>query len=228
MTDIAIIATIRGLAYPFSNNLSTMERTEPKGIGGELTGFVKRNGVGTIVVHAVELYFGWLFRSLPGPEGIWLRAMFYKLLFKHAGPKLLIYPGCYIIFSHRITAGKRVAINVGTYLDGRGGIVFGDNVMIGPRCVLSSCEHGFARTDVPMCQQPIAYAPITIEDDVLIGGNVCIKGSVTIHRGSIVGAGSVVTHDVPPYAVVGGVPARIIRNRMETDSVKLQETPSET
>jgi maltose O-acetyltransferase len=214
-----------GLAYPFSIGITIMDSTEPKGIGGELAGFVQRNGIGTIAVHIIELYFGWLFRSLPGPEGIWLRAIFYKMLFKHAGSKLLIYPGCYIIFSHRITAGKRVAINVGTYLDGRGGIAIGDNVMIGPHCMLSSCEHGFARTDVPMCQQPITYAPITIEDDVLIGGNVCIKGGVTIHRGSIVGAGSVVTHDVPAYSVVGGVPARMIRNRMEAGAVKTQETP---
>lgn len=194
--------------------MTDMNDGESKGLFGELVAFVKRNGALAILTHVIELYGGWLLRSLPGPEGMWLRAMFYRLLFKRGGKNLLLYPGCYLIFSRRIEAGKRVAINVGTYMDGRGGIVIGDNVMIGPHCILSSCEHGFGRLDVPMCRQPITYANIVIEDDVWIGGNVCVKSGVTIRRGSIVAAGSVVTHDVPPYSIVGGVPAKIIRSRL--------------
>lgn len=193
----------------------TQPHSEPKGLVGEFLAFAKRNGIRTILSHVSELYGGWLFRTLPGPEGIFLRGALFRLLSKHCGPNLIIYPGVYIIFAHRITFGKRVAINVGSYLDGRGGITIGNNVMIGPGCVISSCEHGFANLDAPMCQQPITYAPITIEDDVWIGGNVCIKSGITIHRGSIVGAGSVVTHDVPPYAIVGGVPAKTIRSRTQ-------------
>lgn len=192
--------------------------TGPKNILGELTAFVRRNGFRANLIHLIELYGGWLLRMLPGPEGILLRALFYRTLFKNAGSKLLIYPGCYIIFSHRITVGSRVAINVGTYLDGRGEIAIGNNVMIGPGCVLSSCEHGFERLDVPMDVQPIRYAKIVIHDDVWIGGNVCIKSGVTIHQGSIVAAGAVVTKDVPPYSIVGGVPATLIRNRKNSDA----------
>lgn len=198
---------------------STTDASETsKGLFNEFGAFFKRNGLRTILVHLIELYGGWLLRSLPGPEGIWLRGLFYRSLFRGDGRSLLIYPGCYIIFSSRIAVGKRVAINVGTYLDGRGEIVIGDNVMIGPHCILASCEHGFARTDVPMCEQPITYAKITLEDDVWLGGHVCVKSGITIGRGSIVGAGSVVTHDVPPFSIVGGVPAKLIRERKTMSS----------
>lgn len=179
----------------------------------EFIRFIYRNGYATTLSHLVELYGGWLLRSLPGPEGILLRGCFFRLLSKSSGPNLLIYPKVYMIFTRRISFGKRISVNVGTYLDGRGGIELGNYVMIGPGCVLSSCEHGFAELEKPMYEQPIKYAKIIIKDNVWIGGNVCVKGGVTIHEGSIVGAGSVVTHDVPPYSIVGGVPARLIRSR---------------
>lgn len=189
----------------------------PSSLVGEIAAFVRRNGLRAILSHLVELYGGWLLRSLPGPEGLLLRAALYRVLAHRAGGKLLIYPGCYIIFSHRISFGQRVALNVGTYLDGRGGIDIGDHVMIGPNCVMSSCEHGFARTDMPMYQQPLTYAKITIANDVWLGGNVCVKSGVTIGTGSIIAAGSVVTKDVPPYVIAGGVPARILRSRQRPD-----------
>lgn len=187
----------------------------PKNALGEFAAFLKRNNVRAIAIHVIELYGGWVLRSFPGPEGIWLRGVFYRALSKGSAKNLLIYPNGYIIFSHRITFGERVAINVGTYLDGRGEIDIGDHVMIGPGCILSSCEHGFARVDIPMYQQPITYAKITIKNDVWIGGNVCIKSGVTIHEGAIIGAGSVVTKDVPAYSIMGGVPAKLIRSRHE-------------
>ena len=112
--------------------------------------------------------------------------------------------------------GSRVAINSNCYLDGRGGLEIGDHVMIGPNCVISSCEHGFALRDTPMFLQPITYAKIVIGNDVWIGGNVCIKSGVTIGDGCIVGAGSVVTKNVLPFSIIGGAPAKIIRTRNET------------
>lgn len=139
---------------------------------GEFYSFFQRNGLKTIAIHLIELYGGWLFQSLPGPEGIILRGLLYRFLCRKAGGRLLIYPRCHIIFSHKITLGERVAINVGAYLDGRGDIVIGDHVMIGPGSVLSSCEHGFSQLDVPMDQQPITYAKITIANNVWIGANV--------------------------------------------------------
>ena len=86
----------------------------------ELVAFVKRNGLKNIAAHVLELYIGAILKLLPGVEGLYLRGMFYRLLFREAGGDLLIFPGVHIMFSNKIKVGKRVAINTGTYIDGGG------------------------------------------------------------------------------------------------------------
>ena len=181
----------------------------------EFLGFFGRNGGWIILQHLIELYLGAVLRWLPGPEGLILRGWLYRALFARAGDKLMVYPHVYMIFTPRITAGRRLVINVGTYIDGRGGIDFGDNVMIGPHCVLASVEHGYGATDVPMCDQPLTYRPITIGSDVWLGGHVCVRSGVTIGDGCIVAAGSVVTKDLPAYSIAGGVPAAVLASRLD-------------
>jgi len=179
----------------------------------ELLDFVRRNGLKKSFAHLLEIYAGFLFRYLPGIEGLFLRSLLYRWLFKAAGKKLIIYPNVYIIFSNCITVGERVAINVGTYIDGRGGVSIGNNVMIAPNCVIASAEHSYERTDIPMSHQPVKYGEIKIGNDVWIGANVFIKAGSVIHDGSIIAAGSVITKDVEQYTVIGGNPARPISNR---------------
>ena len=91
-------------------------------------------------------------------------------------------------------------------------ITIGNNVMIGPNCVISSASHSqdyrIRNKDNDM---DITGAPVVIEDNVWIGANVAVMPGVTIGKHSIVGAGSVVTKDVPPDVVVAGVPAKIIK-----------------
>lgn len=65
--------------------------------------------------------------------------------------------------------------------------------------------------------QGLSLAPITVEDDVWIGSRVNIMAGVTVGRGSVIGAGAVVTHDVPPYSVCVGCPARVIKNRLKNN-----------
>jgi len=111
--------------------------------------------------------------------------------------------------------GRRCYLNKNVRLGSAGDapLSLGDNVMVGPNVVMDTSRHNDARTDVPMKDQGLAYAPILVGDDVWIGANVVITCGVTVGRGSIVGAGAVVTRDVPEFAVVGGVPARLIRMR---------------
>ena len=180
---------------------------------GEILSFMRRNGLRAVVTHALELYIGALIRWLPGVEGLMLRGLFYRCLFRSAGENLLIYPSVYIIFSHRMSVGVRVAVNVGTYIDAGGGLEIGDHVMVGPHCIISSREHSIEATGVPMCYQPVRYAKIVIGNDVWIGANVSIRGGVKVGDGSIVAAGAVVIEDVPPNAIVGGVPAKVLRQR---------------
>jgi galactoside O-acetyltransferase len=103
-----------------------------------------------------------------------------------------------------------------------GSIRIGANCMLAPGCVLTPYQHGATDTARPMREQPlVSRGDIVLEDDVWLGARVCVTDGVTIGQGAIVGAGAVVTKDVPPYAIAGGVPARIIRYRtpMEKDSV---------
>ncbi len=83
--------------------------------------------------------------------------------------------------------------------------------------VVITRNHGHDRTDIPMTRQGYNNAPIVIEDDVWIGFRAVVLAGVTIGRGSIVGSGAVVTKDVAPYSVVGGVPARVIKSRVIGD-----------
>ena len=96
-----------------------------------------------------------------------------------------------------------------------GPLTIGTHCAIAAHVVFASVGHGYSRRDVPMVEQPVTKNEIVLENDVWIGANAVVIGGVTIGEGSIVGAGAVVTKDVPPYSVVGGTPARIIRNRKD-------------
>lgn len=95
-----------------------------------------------------------------------------------------------------------------------GPISLGSDVMMGPEVVIYTSGHAHDRIDIPMRLQGASeIKPVSIGNDVWIGRRVMIMPGVTIGNGVIIGAGAVVTKDVPDYAVVGGVPARILRYR---------------
>jgi|688.fasta_scaffold93571_4 maltose O-acetyltransferase len=90
----------------------------------------------------------------------------------------------------------------------------GDDVMMGPEFVYIPVSHVFDRTDVPMrLQDRTSFERLTIGNDVWIGRRVMVMPGVRIGDGAIIAAGAVVTKDVPDYAIVGGVPAKVIRFR---------------
>lgn len=163
-------------------------------------------------------------------------------LFKSVGEKVTFDDICEINSPELISIGSKVHFYRGSYLSPCGThIVIGSNTHFAPYCclygpltigdncavaahtVFASVGHGYARTDIPMVEQKVLKKEIVLEDDVWVGANAVITQGVTIGTGSIVGAGAVVTRDVPPFSVVGGVPARIIRDRRKSDSQILQK-----
>lgn len=96
-----------------------------------------------------------------------------------------------------------------------GGLRIGRNVGIGPGVKILTSTHREAGRSIPILHAPLSFAPVTIEDDADLGIGAIVLPGVTIGRGAQVGAGAVVTRDVPAYAVVAGNPARILRERPE-------------
>jgi acetyltransferase-like isoleucine patch superfamily enzyme len=94
-------------------------------------------------------------------------------------------------------------------------ISIGKNVMIADYVSIRDDDHRFDRIDIPMIEQGLVTSPIIIEDDVWIGHAAIIKRGITVGRGAIVGAGAIVTKNVPPYAIVAGVPAKILKYRTD-------------
>ncbi|MBN8524597.1 MAG: acetyltransferase [Planctomycetes bacterium] len=100
----------------------------------------------------------------------------------------------------------------------QGAISIGDGVRIAPQVMLIAANHIFASVDIPIHRQGLEPAPITIEDDVWLAGKVMVTAGVRIGRGCVVGAGAVVTKDLPPWSVAIGVPARVVRSRRPSDA----------
>lgn len=139
------------------------------------------------------------------------RQMCAKLMLPSCGHNVNIEHGA--SFSTRCTIGDNSGIGINAKL---GVCYIGNNVMMGPECVAITRNHNFSDISVPMCQQGFTEEqPITICDDVWIGYRVTLLPGITIGKGAIIGAGSVVTHDVKEYDIVAGNPAKTIRSRKE-------------
>lgn len=94
-------------------------------------------------------------------------------------------------------------------------VLIGQHVMISDAVTIRDTDHVFKDLDRPMKQQGFFTQPVVIEDDVWIGHGATILKGVTIGTGSIVAAGAVVTKVVPPFSIVGGIPARVISRRVD-------------
>ena len=139
------------------------------------------------------------------PEELW--EIMGRLTGKKIDETFRLFPPFYTDFGKNITIGRDVFINSGCHFQDQGGIVIGDGSLIGHNVVLATINHDLD----PKNNRKNHYAPITIGNHVWIGANVTVVSGVTIGDWAVVGAGAVVTRDVPPRSVVGGVPARVIK-----------------
>ncbi|GIG54228.1 sugar O-acetyltransferase [Demequina activiva] len=121
-----------------------------------------------------------------------------------------VRPPFSIDYGLTLTVGDRTFINADLLIIGGGPVVIGEDCLIGPRCGIYTPNH--AEDPVRRREGFERAAPVVIEDNVWLGGSVTITPGVTIGRDSIVGAGSVVTRDVPPGVVAAGNPCRVLRD----------------
>ena len=135
-----------------------------------------------------------------------------KLTRRPVDPTFRLFPPFTADFGKNISFGKNVFINAGCHFQDQGGITIGDGVLIGHNVVLATANHALE----PSKSRKLNYKPIVIGDNVWIGSNSVILQGVTIGQWAVVAAGAVVTKDVEPYTVVGGIPAKFIR-KVEDD-----------
>ena len=121
-----------------------------------------------------------------------------------------MFPPFYTDFGKNTTVGERTFINAGCKFQDQGGTYIGNDCLLGHNATLCTINHA----QDPDRRGDMEFHPIHIEDKVWLGANVTILPGVTIGEGAIVAAGAVVTKDVPPRTIVGGIPAKIIKKIM--------------
>lgn len=142
--------------------------------------------------------------------------MGWRLVAKSMGHPVYCMRGVRLISPENISIGHHVVVDRGALLSGQGALTIGNYVNIAPHVAIHTTNHRFDGYDRPMALQG-ATTPrsVMIEDDVWVGVNAVVLPGVRVGRGAIIGANAVVTHDVEPFAIVGGVPARLIRYRFD-------------
>ncbi len=119
-----------------------------------------------------------------------------------------------------ITIGRKCFIGELNVMRGQGGVTLGDHVYTGSLVQILAVNHVFDDPDVPIMEQGITAQGIAIGDDVWLASGVIVLDGVQIGRGSVVGAGAVVSEDLPPYSIAVGSPARVVRDRREAREIK--------
>ena len=134
------------------------------------------------------------------------------------GSKYEIRAPFYCDYGFNISIGDNFFSNFNTVFIDCSRIVIGNNVMFGPNCCIDGASHP---TDSIRRNAGFEYAyPITIEDDVWLGSGVHIMPGITIGRGCVIGAGSIVTKDIPPYSLAVGNPCHVIREITDEDRTR--------
>lgn len=147
------------------------------------------------------------------PEQFEERAKLLNEIFQ-AETQAWVEPPFYFCYGYNITLGKGTYINVNCNFIDDGKIIIGEKVMFGPAVTIATVGHPIK----PDMREYMYTAPVRIEDNVWIGGNVMICAGVTIGENSVIGAGSVVIHDIPANCVAAGNPCRVIREINEHDA----------
>jgi acetyltransferase-like isoleucine patch superfamily enzyme len=150
--------------------------------------------------------------SWRGKLGLVLRYIIARNLAKNCGDVVYIGPYSEIRKWENLVLGSNISINRGAYIDAEGGITIGDNVSIAHGSSILSSNHQWSDNKLPIRDNSGKSEPVYISDNVWIGCGCRIMAGVTIEKRTVVAAGAVVTKDVSEGTLVGGVPARFIKD----------------
>lgn len=153
------------------------------------------------------------YRGKKGAVGMAFRYALLKTLAQHIGQNVSIHPDVYLFKTHNLSIGDNVSIHPLCYIDASGEIEIGNDVSIAHDVSIVSFNHRFDDLSIPIKEQDLEKKKIIIKDNIWIGAKAVILAGVTVNCGSVIGASSVVTHDVDANTVVVGVPAKAIKKR---------------
>jgi acetyltransferase-like isoleucine patch superfamily enzyme len=153
-----------------------------------------------------------LSRGLPGYPGLAIRYICVKRLAAACGDNVAIHPGVYLSDLDGLRLGSNIKIGEMCFIGAAGGVVIEDDVSVAHASTILTEEHDYT-TPGPLRETPLIFKQVTLRHGVWIGAGVKITAGVEIGEETAVGAGAVVTRDLPPRAVAAGVPARVLRTR---------------
>ncbi|MBZ4644421.1 MAG: hypothetical protein JG767_2030 [Deferribacteraceae bacterium] len=154
-----------------------------------------------------------LTRNWDSLMAIFIRYICLKNICKSCGENVAIFSGVYILNAENLEIGNNVSIHPMCYIDAAGGIKIGDDVSIAHSTTIMSTEHIYSDININIKDQGCRSIPTIIEDNVWIGAASRILAGTIIRRGSIIAAGAVVKNEVKEFSIVGGVPAKLLKER---------------
>lgn len=168
------------------------------------------------VVKQTILYLieNWLFNLPHAPlANRWKRA-FMCWQGAQVGKNPKFFQGVWVVSCENLRIGDNVSVGRNVMIIALGGITIGNDVMLAHASQLLSAGHRIPEGCGSMRWAGPEMGPIVVQDNVWVGAQAILLPGVTIGEGAVVGAGAVVTKDVPPYTIVGGVPAQVIKERV--------------
>jgi maltose O-acetyltransferase len=166
----------------------------------------------------LKYLFIWFLSRLPLRLGNWLRSHFLRHLIGGMGRDCTIQANIRIGNPEKLHIGNHCNFGQDVFIMAGGGVRIGNYVGIGAGAKIWSVNHRYDNPDIPWLLQGWEYKEVVIEDDVWIGASAFIMPGVTLGKGAIISACSVLSKSVPPYSIVAGNPGRVIGWRKKEDA----------
>lgn len=150
------------------------------------------------------------------PRFSWIgffKASLLRVMGARIGRRVTFYPGVWIMTGRQLTVGDDVDLALDVLITSDGGVTIGNRVLIGYRTQILSRNHIIPKERLSIFGSGHSSRPVVIGDDPWIGGNCVILPGVTIGKGCVIGAGSIVTKSIPDYSIAVGNPAKVVRVR---------------